>query len=89
MDRTGIGVNIKTNLDRGGYVSRVKVWGLDIGEARSCVEVTDRYHGYRGGEYPTKLEDIEISDIKCRYPGGAAVLVTGDASGLCIDRIKG
>jgi polygalacturonase len=89
VERAGIGVNIKTNLDRGGYISRVKVWGLDIGEVRSCVEVTDRYHSYRGGEYPTKLEGIEISDIKCRHPSGAAVLLTGDASGLSIDRING
>lgn len=70
MGRVGIGVNIKTNLDRGGYISGVKVWGLDLGEVRRCVEVTDKYHGYRGGEYQTRLEGIEIAGIEgCGFSG--------------------
>ena len=52
----------KSNLDRGGFIKNIYVKNLDIGKAR-ILRLRNNYHGYRGGNYPTEIRNINIQDV--------------------------
>ncbi len=56
--------NVKSNLDRGGFVEHVRVWNVHARECNRLVQITTSYHGYRGGKFPPRFEDIEIDDMR-------------------------
>ena len=58
--------NIKSNLDRGGFVEGVRVWNISAEECSRLIQVTTSYHGYQGGKIPPRFEDIEIEDMRCK-----------------------
>jgi polygalacturonase len=65
MGRVQTILNIKSNLDRGGYVENVRLWNVSVREASRVVQITTSYHGYMGGNFPPRFEDIEIDDLRC------------------------
>jgi polygalacturonase len=67
MGRVGIAVNIKSNLDRGGFVEHVRVWGVRARECKQPSQVTTSYHGYMGGKFPPRIEDIELGELECLW----------------------
>ena len=67
MGRVGIGVNIKSNLDRGGFVEHVRVWGVRARECKQPSQITTSYHGYMGGSFPPRIEDIELNELECSH----------------------
>ena len=52
----------KSNLDRGGFIKNIYVKNLDIGKAR-ILRLRNNYHGYRGGNFPTEIRNINIEDV--------------------------
>jgi polygalacturonase len=56
--------NVKSNLDRGGFVERLRVWNVQARQCTRLVQVTTSYHGYRGGKFPPRFEDIEVEDVR-------------------------
>jgi hypothetical protein len=52
----------KSNLDRGGFIKDIYVKNLEIGKAR-ILRLRNNYHGYRGGNYPTEIRNINIENI--------------------------
>jgi len=78
MGRVNAALNIKANLDRGGFVQHVRVWNLSIKECDSAVRISTSYHGYKGGNYPPLFEDIEIDDLRCDQ-ARQALIIRGDS----------
>lgn len=65
MGEVETALNIKSNLDRGGEVERIRVYDLEVGRARRVIQVTTSYHGYRGSANPPRLHDFELEKIRC------------------------
>lgn len=76
------GLYLKSNRDRGGYITGIHARDLDIGSAQSVVNFTTDYHGYRGGQFDTRMEDIHIERVRCREAIVGLSLVGGDAAPL-------
>ena len=55
-------VYCKSNLDRGGFIKNLYIKNLDIGKAR-ILRLRNNYHGYRGGNFPTEIRNINIEDV--------------------------
>jgi hypothetical protein len=58
-------LNIKSNLDRGGYVEGIRMWNLAVQECERLIQITTSYHGYMGGKMPPRFDDIEVQDVRC------------------------
>lgn len=65
MKKVQTALNIKSNLDRGGYVEHVRAWNISIQACERLVQITTAYHGYAGGAYPPRFEDITVEDLRC------------------------
>jgi polygalacturonase len=63
MGKVGTIVNIKSNLDRGGFVEHIRAWNLKAKECPKPTQVTTSYHGYMGGNFPPRFEDIKFEDV--------------------------
>jgi hypothetical protein len=55
-------LDVKSNLDRGGVVERIRAWNLSVDRCETFFEVTTVYHGYAGGKCAPMLRDISIAD---------------------------
>jgi polygalacturonase len=54
-------LDVKSNLDRGGVVERIRAWNLSVDRCETFFEVTTVYHGYAGGNFVPTLRDISIA----------------------------
>ncbi len=81
MGRVDTALNIKANLDRGGFVQHVRVWNLAVKECDSAVRITTSYHGYMGGNFPPLFEDIEVDDLRCSK-AHRAIVIRGDRQSI-------
>jgi len=52
----------KSNLDRGGFIKDIYIKDLNVGKAR-ILRLRNNYHGYRGGNFPTEIRNINIADV--------------------------
>ncbi len=57
-------VNIKSNLDRGGVVERIRAWNIQSVKCDRIIAISTSYHGYAGGNLPPTIQDIELDDIR-------------------------
>jgi len=78
IDSCRNGIYFKSNLDRGGFFENLHMRNI---EADIClwgmVNFRTDYHGYRGGNYPTKFRDITIENIKCNRVDSVAIMANG------------
>lgn len=91
MDSVGGALNIKSNLDRGGYVERVRMGKISIEECDTVFGVTTSYHSYRGGRFIPRIRDIKVADIWCqRAQEGISVITDTSASaeGISAESIR-
>jgi hypothetical protein len=64
-------------LDRGGAVEHIRAWNLRARECDNALQITTAYHGYMGGKFPPRFEDIEIDELTCEK-ANQAVVIRGD-----------
>lgn len=78
IDSCRNGIYFKSNMDRGGffenlYMRRITadicLWGM--------VNFRTNYHGYRGGNYPTRFRNITIEDVVCNRVDSVALMANG------------
>ena len=69
MNRVHHGLYFKANLDRGGVIRDVHIRDIDIVRADTVLIFTNDYHSYRGGDFPTRFEDVTVSDVRCAQAG--------------------
>lgn len=60
-------IDVKSNLDRGGVVERIRAWNLTIDESATFFEVTTVYHGYSGDLFVPTIRDISIADVSIAH----------------------
>ncbi len=82
------GLYFKSNLDRGGYIRDVHFRDVDIASAQCPVIVTTDYHGYRGGNYPTRLSNVTIENVRCKEAVVGLSLIGAEAAPLVDIRLR-
>ena len=65
MNSVSHGLYFKANLDRGGVIRNVFIRDIDIGKADTVLIFTNDYHSYRGGNAPTRFEDVLVENVRC------------------------
>ncbi len=85
--KTPNAINMKSNLDRGGYIKNVYLRNFVIDSAITTgILMQKDYHSYRGGNYPPKYSYIYLENIKISYVEKKGLKITGVA-GQSIDNI--
>ncbi|MBL7189874.1 MAG: hypothetical protein ISS70_26390 [Phycisphaerae bacterium] len=74
----------KSNLDRGGFINDIYVKNLDIGKAR-ILRLRNNYHGYRGGNFPTEIRNINIEDVHIAAGDDETISLQGVEAALVYD----
>jgi len=65
MNSVNHGLYFKANLDRGGVIRNVFIRDIDIRKANTVLIFTNDYHSYRGGNAPTRFEDVQVENVYC------------------------
>jgi polygalacturonase len=65
MGKVAHGAYFKSNMDRGGAITDIFIRDITIGSAQAAISFTTDYHGYRGGNYPTKFDNVQIERLRC------------------------
>jgi polygalacturonase len=89
IDLARIGVNFKSNLDRGGVVEGIWIRDIRIDTAaENAVRLETAYEGYRGGSFPPVFRNVVIEKVHCGRAGGEGVYIDGlDASPIANVRL--
>jgi len=74
----------KSNLDRGGFIKNIYIKDLDIGKAR-ILRLRNNYHGYRGGNFPTEIRNINIENVHIGAGNDETISLQGVESALVYD----
>ena len=74
----------KSNLDRGGFIKDIYIKNLDIGKAR-ILRLRNNYHGYRGGNFPTEIRNINIENIHIKEGDDETISLQGVETALVYD----
>lgn len=56
-------IYFKSNLDRGGYITNVRVRDIEVEEADILLRFSTNYHSHRGGNFPTLYRDFVIENV--------------------------
>jgi polygalacturonase len=71
-------IYFKSNLDRGGFMEGVHVYGVTCDSARSAfIRFENNYHGSRGGRHPTTFKNFTIQKVSCGYSGEVGIYAVG------------
>ncbi|MEO1247655.1 MAG: glycoside hydrolase family 28 protein [Pseudomonadota bacterium] len=65
MNAVNHGLYFKANLDRGGLIRNIFIRDIDIERADTVLIFTNDYHSYRGGNAPTRFEDVRVENVRC------------------------
>lgn len=69
----------KSNLDRGGYIENVFVDSVTIGNVAGAVlRFETNYFGYRGGHFPARYSDFNISNVTAKTASSYAIYYDGN-----------
>jgi polygalacturonase len=72
------GINIKSNLDRGGFVRNIYIRNVVIDStAKTGILMQKDYHSYRGGNFPPKYSEIFFQNVIVKYVQKKGVRLAG------------
>jgi len=74
----------KSNLDRGGFIRDIYIKDLNVGKAR-ILRLRNNYHGYRGGNFPTEIRNINIENVHIKQGDDETISLQGVESALVYD----
>ena len=74
----------KSNLDRGGFIKDIYIKDLNVGKAR-ILRLRNNYHGYRGGNFPTEIRNINIENVHIERGDDETISLQGVAAALVYD----
>lgn len=69
-------IYIKSNPDRGGYISDLYFDGLNFDKVEDLFFITSYYHG-EGSGHATDIHDIFVKDINCNEATNAGIIISG------------
>jgi len=67
----------KSNLDRGGFIENVYVRNIRAEKSGHVLRFRNNYHGYRGGNHPTRFRNFHIENVEIKEAGKVAISITG------------
>jgi polygalacturonase len=68
ISRADNGINIKSNLDRGGFIRNIYLRNMVIDSAvKTGILMQKDYHSYRGGNFPPKYSEIYFKNVLVKY----------------------
>lgn len=88
IDKADVALNVKSNLDRGGVIEHLRVWNVAVGACDELFQVTTQYHGYRGDNFPPRIQDIELDDITCETARAGISIVGAPAAVIRDVRVR-
>jgi hypothetical protein len=59
------GAYFKSNMDRGGAITDIFIRDIAVASAQAAISFTTDYHGYRGGNFPTRFDNVRIERLAC------------------------
>jgi len=72
------GINFKTNLDRGGAVERIYMRNISMDTcSESMLFFQTNYHSYRGGQFPTRFQNIYLQAVHAQQTDSASIRFDG------------
>jgi len=74
----------KSNLDRGGFIKDIYINNLNVGKAR-ILRLRNNYHGYRGGNFPTEIRNINIENVHIKEGDDETISLQGVEVALVYD----
>jgi polygalacturonase len=78
IEKTPNGINMKSNLDRGGFIRNVYLRNFIIDSAiNTGILMQKDYHSYRGGNYPPKYNGIFFQNITINHVEKKGMRITG------------
>ncbi len=78
IDSCRNGIYFKSNLDRGGFFENLHMRRISANICHwGVINFRTDYHGYRGGNYPTRFRNITIEDVTCNRVDSVAILANG------------
>jgi len=70
------GIFLKSNPDRGGYISDIYVNNVTFGEVEDCFYITSNYHG-EGKGFNTDIHNVFVDSLFCHKARNAGLVVQG------------
>lgn len=70
-------INFKTNMDRGGFISDVFINNIEVDTTRLGIFFQMDYPGFRGNNYPTRMQDFYCNNIRMRIVKEKAIKIIG------------
>jgi polygalacturonase len=75
------GINIKSNLDRGGFVKNIYIRNVVIDSAiKTGILMQKDYHSYRGGNFPPKYSELYFQNVMVKYVQKKGMRIAGVTS---------
>lgn len=71
------GIYIKTNPDRGAFISNIFVDNVEFSEVLDCFYITAMYHGEIDGNYATDIHSFNINNLRCTKANNAGIVIQG------------
>jgi len=70
------GIFLKSNPDRGGYITDIYVNNVMLDEVEDCFYITSNYHG-EGKGYNTDIRNVYVDSLTCHKATNAGLVVQG------------
>jgi polygalacturonase len=70
------GIFLKSNPDRGGYITDIYVNNVTFDEVEDCFYITSNYHG-EGKGFNTDIRDVFVDSLTCHKATNAGLVVQG------------
>jgi polygalacturonase len=81
INKTPNGINMKSNLDRGGFIRNVYLRNIVIDSAINFgIQMQKDYHSYRGGNFPPKYSHLFFQNITIQSVEKKGLRIAGVAS---------
>jgi polygalacturonase len=78
VSRADNGINIKSNLDRGGFVRNIYIRNVVIDSAvKTGILMQKDYHSYRGGNFPPNYQHIFMKDVLINFVKRKGMRIAG------------
>jgi polygalacturonase len=70
------GIYLKSNKDRGGYISDIYINNVAFGNVEDCFYITSNYKN-EGKDYPSIIKNINLQNITCKLATHYGIIIEG------------
>ena len=70
------GIYLKSNKDRGGYISDIYINNVAFGNVEDCFYITSNYKN-EGKGFPSTIKNINLQNITCKFASHYGIIIEG------------